>query len=196
MKIALLKKTTVGLVLVVLATAVVAMLIPVLSRQNAAEEKAQFNRLDKEWLAKALSANPEQKDPRRDDDILATANAYWGNVISANYYEDSGGAGWLLSGGVVDLVKKEDVTYALYSRQVQRYEFGIWNNVLDSERSFDSLFLIRYEDGQAEILDYRYLGPRNSQISVGLRLNESGAIEALQNRNRSTANDAEIVGIY
>lgn len=196
MKIALFKKTTVGLVLVVLVAAIVAMLIPAVSRQNVVEERAQFNRLDKEWLAKALSANLEQKDPRRDDDMLATASGYWGEVISANYYENSGGAGWQISGGIVDLVKKEDVTYALYGRQVGRYEFGVWNNVLDPERSFDSLFLIKYEDGQAELLDSRYLGPRNSQIFVGLRLDESGAIETLQNRTRSTANDAEILGVY
>ena len=196
------RKSIVGLALVAVTVVVITtVIIPVASRRKAAAEQAQFDRLDKEWMARALSANPDQPDPRRyDTTSLPTASGYLARgveIISASHHERPGvAASWRIGGGIVDLVKKGDTTYALYGKQVGRYESGIWNNVLDPDRSFDSTVLIKYKDGQAEVLDYHLLGPRRSQVSVGLRLAENGTVESLQNRSSNTADDAKVVGVY
>lgn len=177
------------------------MFVLFLPSKDRTESAAQFDELNQAWQAKLLSINPEREDPRKDNDSLYAASEYRGEVISVSRYEENSnkfltGTGWLLTGGVTDLIDKGNVTYILYCRQVERFNAGFWNNSLDLERSFSDFFVVKYEYGQATILEHRRLGPHYSQTSVGLRLGKDGTIEVLQNTSRSTASDAEVMGSY
>lgn len=146
----------------------------------------KYDSLNSRWLVEALLVNP-QRDPRLDGDQLRPLVNYDGELIAVHGFKEEPqgllvGEGWQLDGTVVDMIKDKNSTYILYGRKNLYFKGGLWNNTLDSERSFDDYLVAKREGDQTEILVHERLIPTTSQILIGFRLTSDGnGLEVVQN---------------
>lgn len=149
-------------------------------------EDENYNSLNKEWQMKAISKSSD-RDPRSDTDQLRPVLNYDGGIIQVHGYkkEKQGspvGEGWQLAGAVVDIIVHEETKYILYGRNNLYYKAGLWNNVLDSVKSFQDYLVVKRNGDHSEVLINNRLVPTTSQILIGLRLSkDSEGFEVIQN---------------
>ncbi len=148
--------------------------------------EANYDDLSSQWLGEALLQDLPQ-DPRSDSDQLRPVLNYDHDIIQIHSLEPETtrfllGEGWQLVGGVVDLITNDRATYVLYGRRNLRYQASFWNNVLDTNRSFDDYFVIKREADQAELLVHGRLASDHAQTFIGLRQTiDNGGFEVIQN---------------
>lgn len=181
MRIAASKKYLIGIILVLLSFMTFAM-----RSVESTRESTYYDSLDNKWQKEALSKDPS-RDPRSDNDQLRPVVNYDGELIAVNSFglesqRPSSGKGWQLAGGVVDIILHRNSKYILYGRRNLRYKNGLWNNVIDTKRSFEDYLVVKRTGNNAEILIHKKLIPATSQILIGSRhTNNADGFEIIQN---------------
>ncbi|BAZ49730.1 hypothetical protein NIES4103_23420 [Nostoc sp. NIES-4103] len=174
-------KYLIGLVLALIALTLFAMY-----SVEATREYTNYDSLNNRWQIEALSKNP-LRDPRSDSDQLRPVMNFDDEIIQIDNFEKKPkglfvGEGWQLVGAVVDMITHNDSKYILYGRRNLRFQGGLWNNVIDSTRSFEDYLVVKRQDNQAEVLINKRLIPTTAEILIGLRQTEDGGgLEVIQN---------------
>ncbi|WP_143104273.1 hypothetical protein [Nitrosospira multiformis] len=156
-----------------------------------------YDELDKKFRQKIIEIEPG-KDPRSDSDQLRPVMNYDVEIIQFHNFKKakSGqvGEGWQLGGSIVDVLVHEGSQYILYGRENMYYRAGLWNNVLDTEHSYQDYLVVRHEGNQSEIIKRDRLIPTTSEIRIGLRKTNNGnGFEVIQN---SPSGQLKVIWLY
>lgn len=158
----------------------------VIAPVGSSAENKSYNALSESWIQEVLSKDPV-KDPRSDYAQLRPVLNYDSEIIQVHSFEKAQrsslvGEGWQLVGAVVDLIIHGDSKYVLYGRRNLYFRAGLWNNILDKDRSFEEYLVVKITGDQTELIIHKRLIATTAQILIGLRLaSDNGGFELLQN---------------
>lgn len=162
-----------------------ALVLSLIAGSALASQFEGYDELDKKFRQKIMEIEPG-KDPRSDSDQLRPVMNYDVEIVQFHNFKKakSGpiGEGWQLGGSIADVLVHEGFTYILYGRENLYYRAGLWNNVLDTEYSYQDYLVVKYEGNNSEILKQSRLIPTTSQVRIGLRKTDDGkGFEVIQN---------------